>query len=92
MKNFCDSLREHAKNITDFEKKQMLSLTREELISYQHAEVCYIWESKILKMFSEDINYPKVRLIVIMYVNIGSHALSSHFYVNIGAQHILFVI
>ena len=57
----------------------MLSLTREELISYQHAEVCYIWESKILKMFSEDINYPKVRLIVIMYVNIG-------------AQHILFVI
>ena len=78
MKKFCDSLREHAKNITDFEKKQMLSLTREELISYQHAEVCYIWESKILKMFSEDINYPKVRLIVIMYVNIG-------------AQHILFV-
>ena len=79
MKKFCDSLREHAKNITDFEKKQMLSLTREELISHQHAEVCYICERKILKKFSEDINYPQVRLIVVIYVNIG-------------AQHILFVI
>ena len=79
MKKFCDSSREHAKNITDFEKKQMLSLTREELISHQHAEVCYICESKILKKFSEDINYPQVRLIVVIYVNIG-------------AQHILFVI
>ena len=79
MKKFCDSLREHAKNITDFEKNQMLSLTREELISHQHAEVCYICESKILKKFSEDINYPQVRLIVVIYVNIG-------------AQHILFVI
>ena len=79
MKKFCDSLRGHAKNITDFEKKQMLSLTREELISHQHAEVCYICESKILKKFSEDINYPQVRLIVVIYVNIG-------------AQHILFVI
>ena len=79
MKKFCDSLREHAKNITDFEKKQMLSLTREELISHQHAEVSYICESKILKKFCEDINYPQVRLIVVIYVNIG-------------AQHILFVI
>ena len=31
MKNFCTSLREHAKNITYFERKRMLPLTREEL-------------------------------------------------------------
>ena len=30
IKNFCSSLREHAKSITDFEKTKMLSLTKEE--------------------------------------------------------------
>ena len=34
MKKFCESLREHAKSITDFEKKKMLPLTRKELKSY----------------------------------------------------------
>ena len=28
MKKFCDSLKEHAKYITDFEKKKMLLLTK----------------------------------------------------------------
>ena len=28
MKKFCTSLREHAKNITDFEKKNILPLTK----------------------------------------------------------------
>ena len=42
LKKFCTSLREHAKNITDFEKKEMLLLTKEELKSYQDAKVCYI--------------------------------------------------
>ena len=31
MKRFCESLREHAKGIIDFEKKKMLSLIRKEL-------------------------------------------------------------
>ena len=30
MKKFCESLREHAKDIIDFEKKKMLPLTKEE--------------------------------------------------------------
>ena len=34
MKKFCESLREHAESITDFEKKKMLPLTRKELKSY----------------------------------------------------------
>ena len=33
MKNFCESLKKHTKNITDFEKKKMLPLTKEELKS-----------------------------------------------------------
>ena len=38
----CSSLREHAKNTLDFEKKDMLQLTKEELKSHQDAKVCYI--------------------------------------------------
>ena len=34
MKKFSNSLRKHAKNIIDFEKKQMLPSRKEELKSY----------------------------------------------------------
>ena len=61
MKKFCTSLREHAKNIIDFEKKEMLPLTKEELKSYQDAKVCYICGKRILKKLSKNINYRKVR-------------------------------
>ena len=49
MKKFCTSLREHTKNIIDFEKKKMLPLTKEELKSHQDAKVCYICGKRILK-------------------------------------------
>ena len=42
IKRFCSSLREHTKNIMDFEKKNILPLTKEELKSHQDAKVCYI--------------------------------------------------
>ena len=35
IKKFCTSLREHTKNIIDFEKKKMLPLTKEELKLYK---------------------------------------------------------
>ena len=49
MKKFCESLRGHAKNITDFEKKKMLSLTKKELKSHQHAMECFICRKEIHK-------------------------------------------
>ena len=61
MKKFCESLREHAKNIIDFEKKKMLSLTKEELKSYQDRKMCYICGKRFLKKFPNDKNYRKVR-------------------------------
>ena len=61
MKKSCDSLKEYAKNIIAFEKKKMLPLTREKLISYRYAGVCYTCGGKILKMFAEVINYWKVK-------------------------------
>ena len=42
MKMCCISLREHEKNIIDFEKKKILTLIKEELKSHQDAKVCYI--------------------------------------------------
>ena len=60
-KKFCTSLREHTKNIIDFEKKKMLPLTKEKLKSHQDAKVCYICGKRILKQLSKSMNYPKVR-------------------------------
>ena len=40
MKKFCTSLREHTKNITDFEKEKILPSTKEKLKSHQDAKVC----------------------------------------------------
>ena len=59
MKKFCTSLREHAKNIIDFEKK-MLPLTKEKLKSHQGAKVCYICGKRILKN-PKGKNYQNVR-------------------------------
>ena len=38
MEKFCDSLKENAKNIIDFLKGRMLSLTKEELKSLENAK------------------------------------------------------
>ena len=61
MKTFCGYLREHAKNIIDFEKKKMLPLTKEELKSYQDIKVCYICGKRFLKKFTNDKAYRKFR-------------------------------
>ena len=60
MKKFCESLREHAKNIINFEKKEMLPLTKEELKSHQDAKVCYICGKRILQKPTKNDNYQKV--------------------------------
>ena len=42
MKKFCTSVKEHATNVINFEKKKMLLLIKQELKSYQYAKVYYI--------------------------------------------------
>ena len=49
MKKFYSSLRKHVRNITDFEKKQMSPLTKEELKLHQDQKLCYICGKKISK-------------------------------------------
>ena len=50
LKRFCESLREHAKNMIDFKKKKLLQLTKEELKSHQNTKVCYFCGKRILKV------------------------------------------
>ena len=50
MKRFCSSLRQHTRNITDFEKKKVLPLTKEELKSHDYARNCYICGKRIIKI------------------------------------------
>ena len=40
MKQFCSSLGEHATNILNFEKEEMLPLTKEDLKVHQDAKYC----------------------------------------------------
>ena len=60
MKKFCSSLREHAKNITDFENKKVLLLTKEELKSHQDAKVYDICRKGISKKLFRSVNHRKV--------------------------------
>ena len=60
MKNFCLDLTEHAVKIINYEKKEMIPLTKQEKRAHRIQRRCYICK----KMFSTDDNnkqYKKVR-------------------------------
>ena len=61
MKKFSESLREHLKNMIDFEKKKIIPLTKEELKSDEDTKLCQICGQKIFKKLSIRINYQKIR-------------------------------
>ena len=49
IKNFCTSLREHATNLINFEKKKLLPLTKKDLKLHQDATKYYICGKRCLK-------------------------------------------
>ena len=55
MKNFCLDLREHATKIINYEKKEMIPLTKKEEKKHNKQKVCYICK----KRFSTDDNNKK---------------------------------
>ena len=61
MKKFCSTLREHASNVINFEKKKILSLTKKGLILRQDATACYISGKRFFKKFAHDKNCRKIR-------------------------------
>ena len=70
MEKFCESLREHAKNIINFEKKKMLPLLKQEFKSHQDAKVCYICRKQSLKSSLKARIVGKLAVIFIMQINI----------------------
>ena len=54
---FCLDLREHATKIINYEKKEMMPLTKEEKKMHRRQKKCYIWKKK----FSTDDNNKKYR-------------------------------
>ena len=59
-KIFYSSLREHAKNIINFEKNKMLLLTKQELKSKQDTKVCYICGRRFKKKLAKYKKHCKV--------------------------------
>ena len=43
---FCKDLKEHATEITSYEKKEMIPLSNEENESYKKQKVCYICKKR----------------------------------------------
>ena len=60
-KKFCESLREHEMKITNFKKKNMKLLTKEQKESYENAQICYICKEKFKNKYVKDKKYYKVR-------------------------------
>ena len=61
MKHFCELLRKHAMKITNFKKKIMKLLTKEQQESYENAKICYICQEKFQNEYFKDKKYRKVR-------------------------------
>ena len=79
MKKFFESLREHAKNINDFEKKKVLSFTKKSKSHINMQRNVTFMGKKSLKIFQKIKITKKLKIIAILQVNTE-------------AQHIAFVI
>ena len=61
MAKFCEFVREHAMKIITFKNKKMELLTKEQLESYENANLCYICKEKLENKHLKDKKYRKVR-------------------------------
>ena len=52
---FCKDLREHATKIINYEKKDMIPLTKKEEENYNNQKVCYICKKKLIKVIKNII-------------------------------------
>ena len=61
LKKFCEFLKKHAMKRTNFKKKKMKFLTKEQQESYENAKICYICKEKLENKYLKDKKYRKVR-------------------------------
>ena len=52
---FCKDLREHATKIINYEKRDMIPLTKKEEENYNNQKVCYICKKKLIKVIKNII-------------------------------------
>ena len=69
MKNFCLDLREHATKIINYEKKEMIPLTKEEKRAHRIQRGCYICKKSLVLMITIK-NIIRLEIIVIILENI----------------------
>ena len=65
MKNFCLDLREHVTKIINYEKKEMIPLTKKEEKKYNKQKVCYICKKNLVPMIKK-----RLEIIVTILKNI----------------------
>ena len=68
MKNFCLDLREYATKIINYEKKEMIPLTRKEKKMHNKQKVCYV-SKKILVLMITIKNIVRSETFVIILEN-----------------------
>ena len=69
MRNFCLDLREHAAKIINYEKKEMIPLTKKEEKNHNKQEVCYICKRDLVLMITIK-NIIRLEIIVTILENI----------------------
>ena len=65
MGNFSIDLKEQAEKIINFEKAKIVSLTRDERVSYRKQKICYICDKEFSNN-DEDKKYHKLEIIAII--------------------------
>ena len=68
-KKFCESLREDAVKVVNFEKKKMITLTNEQEESHEKAKICYIYQKSFNVITLTTKIIVKLKTIVIIQVN-----------------------
>ena len=61
MKKFCESLREHTMEISNFKNKKMKLLAKEQQESYENAKICYVCKEKFENKYLKEKISCKVR-------------------------------
>ena len=61
MKNFCESLREHAMKIINSKKKKNEVIKKEQQESYENAKICSVCKEKFDNKYFKDEKHDKVR-------------------------------
>ena len=69
MKNFCLDLKEHATKIINYEKKEMIPLTKKEEKKHNKQEVCHICKKDLVLMIAIK-NIIRLQIIVTILENI----------------------